>query len=101
MKESCLEKEFNKYCQIVELYAEEKFNNIIKPFLIKNNYKFVSGNGTFYIYYDDPDNPLGLSSADIDKLPGKIYNVLEEEIPGMRGISLGAYMPNFMGEQNE
>lgn len=90
MKDKRLQKAWNDYNEIVNGVAKDLFNQKILPYLKKHNYYFISGNGTFYIgslktNYD----------VDIDKLPKKIYGILQMEVEGMYGNCLGSLMPDY------
>ena len=89
MRNSYLEKEYSDYCNKVYKFAENKFDEIIKPYLIKHGYKFLSGNGIYFI-----KDKRGIQ-IDHEDLPKYIYDLLSMEIPGMEGNDLGSLMPDF------
>ena len=89
-----LEKEYSKYQDKIESLALKSFNEIIKPYLIKHNYYFLSGNGTCYIGFDNPNTGYA-NQVDIENLPAYIQDLLNLEVPGFRAGSFGDFMPNF------
>jgi len=70
--------------------AEQAKQEILIPYLIKNGYHFLTGNGTFYIY--DRSNHM------IDNLPKKVRDILELEINNYGNPCLGLWMTNYTNE---
>lgn len=85
-----LENEFKKYEAFVYAYAKSQFQKNIKPWFEKKGYRFMAGNGTFWIGSTKNDKSIWL-----EDLPVKIKNILNMDIPGMPFISLGCFMPDF------
>jgi len=81
-------------------YAEQRFNSVIKPYLEKRGWEFISGNGTYWIGYDDPEAQYGFVSIDIDKLPERIRDTLQMEVQGLNQ-DLGTLMPDFRKNKKE
>ena len=91
--ENEMSKEFDTYEVKIHRIAEIAFNDTIKPYLVKHNYKFLSGNGTWYIYCFDKNKKE--IEIDVDKLPNRIKDLLNLEIPGYRSNGFGDFMPNY------
>lgn len=89
-----LDKAFEKYFKEVQQIANTEFNRVIRPYLDKHNYYFVSGNGTYYIESIDTG-----AQIDPEKLPKRIYNILDAEIEGMPANPLGSLMPDYTPEK--
>lgn len=83
-----LERQFKKYAEQVDLIATHEFNRLVKPYLIKHGYSFFVGMGTYLILN-------GSIQIDSDDLPKTIQDILNTEIPGMPGNSLGSLMPEY------
>lgn len=92
--EKQLERSFNEYYNTVEKLASDEFNRVIKPYCQKHGYSFLSGNGTWYMFYIDKNIGRDIPIYPED-LPKRIQNVLEMEIPGDTCNSLGSIMPNY------
>lgn len=100
-----LEKEFQKYSDFVDAYAEQKFNEVVLPYLKKYSLTFLAGNGTYYVGTTELSPKWYLrthrngaccgNQVETDMLPKKIKDVLSIEIPGMRYNDLGSLMPDY------
>lgn len=92
-----MQKHWNIYNAEIDKLAEEVFERQVKPYLQKHHLHFLAGNGTYYIYKTG-GNPDRIN-PDIDiwpeDLPKWLYEILEQEIEGMSGNSLGTIMPDY------
>lgn len=91
-----LEKKWQEYNADVDYIALTVFHKQVKPYLQKHNYHFLAGNGTYFIW-EMVDNKNVAKDPDID-LPKWLYDILEQEIPGMYANSLGTIMPDYHPE---
>jgi hypothetical protein len=92
-----LDKEYTNYCNRIEAIAARWFEKMIKPYLMKNRYHFLAGNGTWLITKEKDGRVLHyLYTEDIST---RIAEILNTPIPGM-GQDLGSYMPDFHPEKD-
>jgi hypothetical protein len=78
-----------KIIKIAELAQKEK----IIPYLKKNNYHMLVGNGTYYIF--DPNNKSEYIHYDLPKL---ILRVLELKVDTIHAMDLGCWMSDYIGD---
>lgn len=86
-------------------YAEKVFNEVIKPWIDKHNYKFYAGNGDWLIT-DDKDmniNPIWKAntiyrSQQSNKIPKYILDILNTDVFDKQ--TLGSIMPNYSINRN-
>ena len=72
---------YNTYLRQVEDHAISMYHSVIEPFLIENDYRFISGNGTWVI-------SDGLPRF----VPEKIANILNMTVLGTNNY-LAEFMP--------
>ena len=96
-----IEKAFNEYENKVFQYAKEQFEKVIKPYCQKHELQFLAGNGTYYLGANKHRQNNGYLGLDIDKLPKKIRETLQMEIPGMPGNDLGTLMPDYDPDEDK
>lgn len=90
---SRLEKLWDRYQAQVCEYCKEQFEEYVKPYCVKHDYEFTTGNGTWFIqdWTDWCDAEIeGVNPDDIHPL----YKILTEEIPGMPDNDVGSLMPS-------
>lgn len=91
-----LERAFEVYTKEVEAYAAERFNAVVKPWLDKHNYRFLSGNGTYLIQGATKSSSYDNYIDPETEIPKRIYNVLEMEVPGYEhSQSLAGFMRDY------
>jgi hypothetical protein len=84
-----LEHAWQEYMNFVELHAKWKFETVILPWLKKNSYDFIAGNGTFFIGNDN-------LNIDPDSIQDeKVRKTLQIEVPGLYANDLGSLMPDY------
>jgi len=83
-----------KYLDVVDNEAEKQFVTIVLPWLKKNGYGFIAGNGIWGVYSKDGD-------LYPETLPKHIRDILEMEIPGLRANDLGSLMPDYWLEHEK
>lgn len=87
-----LENLWDNYMLAVDKYAEKQFYLKIKPWLLENNLRFLSGMGTYWIGKNIKNSQQMLED---DEIPEDIRDILEEEILGMPANTLGTIMPDY------
>ncbi len=91
-----IEKAWEAYWHIVDDYARQQFEQVVKPWLKRKGYDFVAGNGTWVVSKDNPRNrAYGYDLIDEDQIPQKVLAVLQYEVPGYPGNDLGSLMPDY------
>ncbi len=95
MTDKNLTRYWDIYCSSVYRYAEKQFNKVILPWLRENKYTFMVGNGEWLIKTSDG---WPIYSHQERKFPTRIYNILTEEVHGLRCNDLGSLMPSYRGE---
>jgi hypothetical protein len=115
-QEKYMQKEFDKYFEIITEYAKQEFNKNVLPYVKKYSLIFLSGNGTYYIGYtknapkwfinkyknwsgNDEDSEWE-GQINRDKLPIKLLYSLNSVIPAY-DYCLGSIMPNYQPEKSE
>ncbi len=89
-----LDKAWKDYNKVIENYAQERFNAVVKPYLDKHHYSLYTGNGTYLIY--DKNRPHDYIDPEYD-LPKRVYNTLEIEVPGYEyAQSLAGFMSDYV-----
>ena len=94
-----IEKAWLTYGALVDKYAASVFEAKIRPWLEKRGYSFLSGNGTWCVWYTSKmGDRVYLYEED---LPKKIVSLLTQEIPGVSEYDLGSIMPDFYHEREK
>jgi hypothetical protein len=88
-----LDRLWREYSHRVDDVALKYFNSHIRPYMAKKGYRFLAGNGTYYI---EDANGKFIYTED---LPKRIQDVLEAYVPGMSSNCLGSLMPDFDGHR--
>lgn len=84
-----LEKLWERYQTQVYEYCKQQFEEYIKPYCIKHDCEFTTGNGTWWLGKDKGNE---LSEGVPERL--LLYNILTEPIPGMLSNDVGSLMPS-------
>ena len=89
-----LDKAYNEYIQKIEGVAAQARKDYLIPYLKKNGYNFLSGNGTYYIF-----NPTNRDNYIMLNLPKRIEKILQLEVGDRGNSELGLWMLDY--EDNE
>lgn len=91
--EKKLEKAYLKYCEEIYKIALSEFERVIKPFLKKEHYDFLSGNNDYYVINHKLEYTTTIQNWD---LPEAIKKSLAIEVYGVFSANqLGCFMPNY------
>jgi len=82
---------WDEYNKVVDAYAVERFESVVKPWLIRHDYNFLAGNGTWYVFDKNGD----AVDPDYGAIPIRVLVALETEVPGLPANDLGSLMPDF------
>ncbi|KKN62431.1 hypothetical protein LCGC14_0512280 [marine sediment metagenome] len=87
---SRLDKLWKRYETQVYEYCKNQFDEYIKPYCIKHDLEFTTGNGTWWLG-KEKGNELR------EGIPERLllYNILTEPIPGMLSNDVGSLMPDY------
>jgi hypothetical protein len=91
-----IEMDFAAYMAVADALAARAFVEVIQPWLKKNKYHMLVGNGTYYVYYKQGGRDI---YVDLDNAPAYIRDVMQLDVPGMPGNDLGTCMPDFHPEE--
>ena len=91
--ETRLDKHFNAYTLKADSIARAVFQREVLPFLKTRGWKFLSGNGTFWIGPRAGRNVDRLDRPD-DKELHAILDILDIDVPGINNC-LGELMPDW------
>ncbi len=105
MKKSKIEQELEalskSYEQQIRTVAAKEFNRTIKPWLIKNSYNFIAGNGAWIIFSDgDVSQSIDEVYIQLEDMPSDILGVLQSYVEHSDN-ELGAWMPDFFVNEIE
>lgn len=98
--EKQFEEEWKKYQDVLQTLAIYYQIEYINPYLKKMGYDMCTGNGTYWIGYQDVEGAAERGristyrTADQDELPKEIRDVLEFSIPGIN-YCLGSWMVDY------
>jgi len=84
---------WDQYYELIQKLANQEFRLHILPWLHKNHYYFLAGNGTWYVFKEVPGEKE--ESIFEDKIPKEILDILQQEVEGMPSNSLGSLMPDY------
>jgi hypothetical protein len=94
MRLNKLEKGYADYCAVIEKYAKEQFDTIVKPYLVENGFTFISGAGWGWCIFGKDDKRIPE-----ENLPANVVFALDFNIPGLYNTTLGDWMPTFPEEE--
>jgi hypothetical protein len=92
-----LEKAWTGYADSVETLAKVWFGSIVKPFCVKRDFTFLTGNGDYWI---GPRGKAPIESWEVPESDAELkelFTLLDAEVPGMATVSFGCLMPEFDG----
>ena len=90
-----LNKLFDDYANQVLSYIASLQQRRINPYLEHFGYSIVVGNGTYHVFYTDPECYYGYVSILSERLPVAIKEVLETDVPGLDYNCIGSLMSDF------
>lgn len=90
-----LSKAWTEYEKKVDALAERMFKEVVRPICVKRGWKFLPGNGGWWIGSPDQRHSLDSDSLPDDDEWQAVCAVLETEIPGMQANDLGSLMPDY------
>jgi len=92
--------EFDSMCftHSIEATATMAFVEVILPWLKKNNYHMLVGNGTYYIFYMKNGRDVMVDPNFKDDMPEYIREVLQLEVEHHGNPDLGCWMPDYNPE---
>ncbi len=73
--------------------AELKFETIVYPYLRRHGYDFSSGYETGWVMWE---SPLHRISVEVERIPKRVREVLDEPVPGLHNVSLALFMPSWL-----
>lgn len=94
-----IENEFEKYKLQVELYARQKFEDIVKPWLLVSGYWFTATSDMWFVS-DRKKQPGEVGHILKDReIPENILHTLEESVPGFPRQCLANFMPSWHNDK--
>jgi len=88
-----LQEAWEQYVSQVFEIAEELFDEQVKSFCEANGYKFIAGNGTWWLGKDGKYGEEGI--------PKDVLDVLYTPVPGLPANDLGSLMPSYPDDDQQ